>query len=413
MKKQQNSYSSTFSLKLYNLCQRIPFLRYLKVLLYFTDALLLLFIRKPKYNKRKKKEVLVIYNYAFGDGIIWLCSARQLRKIYPKDKYNITLICQKGIHSLYENEKIFDNVIPFNLTGATFNPKVRFNLFKLLREKYYDIILDPIGVAECTTNVFMSRALVAKEKITILDKTLDKYLCPKWVYNRVYNKIIEVNDKNLSLIEFYAEFIRGLGDKNFEVKLEKIKINNFNIKLPKKYFIVFPSASTMLKRWPIERYAELIKRIYEKTKLPILFCGTGSDLNSINELKELIKNYNILQYDFVNKTSLLEFIEVVKRAEFVITNDTSTYHIAVVNQVPVTIITGGYTYNRYVEYNFKNMNKYLKPYIVTNNSKCFNCDNNCKFLKSSDTTWPCLNDITINDAWKTVSKMIDDIKKEN
>lgn len=399
-------YSSNFSLKLYNLCQRFPFLRKLKVLLYFADWFLLLFIKKPKYTKRNKKEIFVIYNYAFGDGIIWLCSARKLRELYPTSQYKITLICQKGIHSLYENENIFDEVIPFNLTKATFNLKIRFQLFQLLRKKYYDIVLDPIGVAECTTNVFMCRALVSKEKITILDKTLNKYLCPKWLYNKVYTKIIEVKTKNLSLLEFYAEFIRGLGIKNFEVEFTKIKVKNFKIKLPKEYFIVFPSASTQLKRWPVERYAEIIKKVYNKTKLPILFCGTSSDIDSISALKELIKD--IPQYDMVNKTTLLEFIEIVKRAKFVITNDTSTYHIAVTNEVPVTIITGGYTYDRYVKYQFKNENKHLKPYIVVNHAKCFNCDNNCAYLKNGDTVWPCLNKISVNDAWKVISKMIDE-----
>lgn len=406
MKKEK--YISNFSLKLYNLCQRIPFLRYLKVLLYFSDAVLLFFIRKPKYKKRKKKEVLVIYNYAFGDGVIWLCSGRQLRKLYPKEQYNITLICQKGIHSLYENENIFDKVIPYNLTKATFNLKIRFELFKLLRENFYDLVLDPIGVAECTTNVFMSRALVSKEKITILDQTLESYLCPKWIYNKIYTKVINVNVKNLSLLEFYAEFIRGLGLKNFEVKFDKIKINKFKVELPKEYYIIFPSASTMLKRWPVERYAEIIHRIYKKTKLPILFCGTNSDVNSINELKALVSD--VPQYDIVNKTTLLEFIEVVKRAKFVITNDTSTYHIAVTNEVPVTIITGGYTYDRYVKYNFKNMNKYLKPYIVTSELKCFNCDNKCKLLKKNDKIWPCLDKVTIEKAWDTINQMLEDLK---
>lgn len=408
MKKEK--YISNFSLKLYNLCQRIPFLRKLKVLLYFTDSILLLFIKKPKSNKTKKQEIFVIYNYAFGDGVIWLCSARKLRNIYPKNKYNITLICQKGLQSLYENENIFDEIISFELTKATFDLKTRYKLFKKLREKEYDIVLDPIGVAECTTNVFMSRTLVAKEKISIIDETLDNYMCPKWLYNKIYTKIIRIKQKNLSLIEYYAEFIRGLGLTNFEVKLENIKIKNFKINLPKEYYIVFPSASTLLKRWPIKKYAEIINKIYLKTGLPLLFCGTNNDVDSINELKKLLKN--IPFYDIVNKTSLLEFIEVVKRAKFVITNDTSTYHIAVTNQVPVTIITGGYTYDRYVKYDFKNKNRYLKPYIVTSNLKCFNCDNKCKYLKSTDKIWPCLEKITVQDAWKIIDKMIDNIKSE-
>ena len=384
--KKNEKYSSSISLKLYNLCQRFPFLRKLKVILYFVDFFLLLFIKKPKYEERKKKEIFIMYNYAFGDGVIWLCTARELRRIYPKNKYRITLICQKGIHSIYENEGIFDEVIPFPLTKATFNLKTRFELYKVLRKRYYDIVLDPIGVAECTTNVFMSRALVANEKITLLDTTLDDFMCPKWLYKKIYTKVIEIKEKNLSLLEFYAYLIRGIGDANYEVKMDKIKVKNFNVDLPKSYYIVFPSASTRLKRWPVDRYAEIVKRVYKKTKLPLLFCGTSSDIDSINELKELIKD--VPQVDIVGKTNLLEFIEVIKKAKFVITNDTSTYHIAVTNEVPVTLISGGYTYDRYCKYDFKNKDKYLRPYLAMSNDDCFNCDNICKYLKSNDSIWP-------------------------
>ena len=407
MKKQKEKYLSNFSLKLYNICQRFPFVRNLKVILYYTDIFLLIFIKKPKYKKNKKKEILIIYNYAFGDGIIWLCTAKHIRELYPRDNYNITLICQKGLNSIYENENIFDKVIGYDLTRSTYNIKTRFNLYKLLRSNYYDILLDPIGVAECTTNVFMSRAVVAEKKYTLLDTTLKDKMCPQKIYNKIYTEVFLINKKNISLIEYYASFLNKLGLNDFKVKLEGTSVKKFKINLPNEYYIVFPSASTKLKRWPIERYAEIIKMVHKKTSLPILFCGTSNDKESIEELKKLIKG--IPSFDIVNKTSLLEFIEVIKRSKFVITNDTSTYHIAVTNQVPVTIITGGYTYDRYVTYDFEDKEKYRKPYIVVHKMQCFNCDNKCPKLKSNDKIWPCLDAITVDDTWKVVEKMINEL----
>ena len=401
----KDNYISNFSLKLYNICQKYPIFRKYKILLYFIDAILLLFIRKPLKTKNSKKKVLIIYNYAFGDGIIFLCSFKHIRKIYPKKEYTISLICQKGLQSIYENTSIFDEVIPYDLTKSTFSLHERFNLFKLLRKKYYDVVLDPIGANECTTNVFMCRAISAAQKITIIDTTIDKKLCPPWMYKKIYSEIIEVKEKNLSLISYYAEFIKGLGLKDFKVKLEHTPSRKITINLPKEYYIVFPSASTLLKRWPIDRYAQIIRRMYQKTKLPVLFCGTSNDLNSINELKSKISD--IPQYNIVGKTNLLDFIEIVKRAKYVITNDTSTYHIAVTNEVPVAIITGGYTYNRYVLYDFPDADKYKKPYIIVNQMPCFNCDNRCDKLKDGNGLWPCLDKITVDYAWKIISKMID------
>ena len=240
-------------------------------------------------------------------------------------------------------------------------------------------------------------ALTEKQYREIID-TMEKK-CPKNILKNTYDEIKILKEK--TLIGQYYEF---LYDK-YKIVYHKQDYNIKNLELPKEYYIVFPSASTELKRWPIDRYAKIIKKIYKKTKLPILFCGTNSDIESINELKKLIKD--IPQYDYVNKTSLLEFFEVIKQSKFVITNDTSTYHIAVINEIPVAIITGGFTYDRYVEYDFKGNEKYKKPYIIVNKMDCFNCYNRCCKINSKDSIWPCLDKIAIDDAWKIIEKMID------
>lgn len=403
-----NSYSSNFSLKLYKLCQRLPFLRKLKVFLYFFDSFLLIFIKKPKYKKEEKKKIFIMYNYAFGDGIIWLNVAKDLRKIYKSSEYEITLICQKGLNSIYEISNIFDKVVPFNLTEATFNIFRRFELYKKLREEYYDIVIDPIGVYECTTNVFMSRALVAKNKISILDDTLGNKMCPNWIISKIYDEIVHIKSPGLSLIEYYAEMIRYLSnDRLYKVTLSKISGIKSQIKIPEEYYIVFPSASTDLKKWPIERYAQIVRKIYMKTGLTLLICGTNADKNDCEKLCDLI--HDIPYVNIISNTSLLEFIYVINHAKFVITNDTSTYHIAVTNQVPVAIITGGYTYDRYVKYDFDGADKYRKPYIIVNEMNCFNCDNKCSKISASDKIWPCLEAISIEYAWKIIEKMIDEL----
>lgn len=400
----KNNYSSGLSLKLYALCQRYPWIRKVKVILYFFDSFFLLFIRKPKKKSQTKKQIFIMFNYAFGDGIIWLTAISDLRKIYPQNEYEITLMCQRGLGQIYENSNLFDKVIPYNLTESTFNIKERFKLYKQLRQKHYDIVIDPIGVSECTTNIFMSRVLCSNKKITILDVTIDNQMCPAWLYKKIYTKVFKINEPKISLLDYYAEILRQLGLNNYEVKLNRFNPISLRFKIPKEYYIVFPSASTELKRWPIDRYAEIVKRIYNKTKLPILLCGTEMDRKYYNDLLSLIPNVPYI--DIISKTSLVEFIEVIKRAKFVVTNDTSTYHIAVVNEIPVAIITGGYTYDKYVLYNFKGNENYIKPYVIVKENECFNCDNICCRLKSNDKIWPCLNDITVDYAWKIIDQMI-------
>ncbi len=402
-------YISNIFIKLYAFLQRHQILRRIKIITFFIDFFLLLFIKKPNKQKNPvdKKKIIFVYNLALGDSVIWICSMKKIRKLYDSKNYEITLICQKGLQSLFQAEKVFDIVIPLEFTEATVNLKKRFSIFKILRSEYYDIMIDPIGVAECTTNVFMSRAIVADEKITVLDKKLGQYNCPKWLVNNIYTDVKEIDISNLSLIEFYAEFIRKLGFRDFEVSFIKPVDVKPNIDIPDSYFIVFPSASTYLKCWPIDRYAEITKKIYKKTGLKLLLCGTEKDRNFINEYIKLLNN-EVPYYDIVGKTKLLEFINVIKRSSLIITNDTSTYHIAAVCEIPVGIITGGYTYDRYVEYRFLKENKFKKPCIIVNKRPCFNCGNRCPYLTQTDKIWPCLDEVTVSYAWKKIEKLIEE-----
>ena len=192
------------------------------------------------------------------------------------------------------------------------------------------------------------------------------------------NKELKEKIKEFDLARYEAQIIAIQTGKNDEEKLKKAQ----------------------------DLYAELIERIYAKTKLPVVFCGTNSDIKDVEEVTKNIKTAKYI--NILGKTSVLEFIEVIRRAKFVITNDTGAYHIALGLEVPVSIITGGYTYDGFVTYNFKN-NPYKKPYIITDKRECFNCNSNCKYLEKGQDKWPCLHAVTVDYAWKTVEQMINDI----
>ncbi len=375
-------------------------LKKMKSLMYYVDRNLNLYVHKPKNDSKEKQRVLIVFNLALGDGVVFLCAMKDIRKIYPKNKYILDITCQKGLESIYIKTGLFDNVIPENYTKGTLDIKERYKIIKELNKNYYDLVLDPVGANECFTNVLMTRNIKAKKKVGAIMKNTP-CICPKHILKKTYSDIKTI--KTSSLIEQYFEFFY---DK-YEVKYCDLPRENHNLNLPKDYFIVFPSASTELKRWPIDRYAEIVRRIYKKTKLPLVICGTEGDRASFNELEELIKDDDIPIVDIIGKTNLLSFFDVIAKSKLVITNDTSTYHIAVVTETPVAIITGGYTYDRYVLYDFKGNNKYRKPYPIVNKMNCFNCMNNCNVIANGDKTWPCLDKVTTDYAWKIIEKMID------
>lgn len=394
MKKSKNTF-----ITLNSIVQKFS-LQKVKAVMYYIDRPLTLLSGKTNYKETKKKKIAIIYNLAFGDGIVFRSALSNYLKDYDKDECEVTLFCQKGLKNIYNSIYDFNEIVELDFNKATVNLKERYKNIKIIRKNYYDTLLDPVGANECFTNVLMSRCFQAKEKIGCIINN-NKVICPKNILNKTYTQIKYLDEK--SLIGQYFEYF----NKSTDIKFLTIKGNKPSIKLPKDYYIVFPSASTDLKKWPIERYAKIVRKIYKKTKLPLLICGTNADKNDCNKLINLIKDVPYI--DIIGKTSLLEFIYVINKAKFVVTNDTSTYHIAVTNEVPVAIITGGYTYDRYVEYNFKGNNKYKKPYIIVNKQDCFNCDNKCSKINHNDKIWPCLEAISVDYAWKIIEKMIDEL----
>ena len=400
-----NNYISNVFIKILGRTQKSQFMKKMKLLYYYIDSILLIGLKNEKSIVNTKKKVLIIYNIALGDGVVFRCTVLHLNKLFPKKDYEIHLACQNGLNYLYDSDNIFDRIIPIDFNKSTVNLKIRRENFKKLRETYYDIVIDPVGISEWTTNIFYSRAVYGKEKIGLIDPYISNYCNPKLI-NKIYNKIIKLDKPNLSLLEYYSLFFNKLADENnlINVGFEKLNTKLSKIKLPKKYYIIFPNASLALKRWHLDRYIYLAQKIFEKTQMTLVILGTNAD----KETMELFKsNLSVPFIDLFNKTSLNDYIDIIDKASLVVTNDTSAYHISLVEQTPVAIVTGGYTYSRYVLYDFKRKNEFIKPCIIVSNDKCFDCYNRCPYLKKDDTNWPCLEHISDEYAWKKISEYID------
>lgn len=382
--------------------KNFPILNLFKHLFFIFDSIVIIFFKKPK--KCEKKQVLILANLGLGDAMDFLSVANKYRKYYDKEIYEITFVTSNGLKKLFESESDFDNIYQKNFNEITVNLKKRFAFINFLREKYWDVAIEIMGPNGCSPSLYLMHTIKADNKYSLLNKAISN--CPMYMIRKTYNNLFTVDDIKMSNIEYYNRAYEMIcNDKNNIIEYVKTKQYDKEVDLPKDYYIVFPSASTDRKRWPIDRYAKLIDKIYNETKLPVVFCGTSIDTKDVELLVSLIdkktKYINIL-----GKTSIPAFIQVIKEAKFVITNDTGAYHIAVIEEVPVAIISGVYTYEGFVLYDFKGNDRYKKPYTIVSLRDCKNCMGRCIHSKSND-VYPCLNDITIDNAWKVVKKMIE------
>lgn len=384
--------------RILQLLMKIPMLQNIRILFYFYDRLVLLFINKPKKVVEKNKQVLVVFPFALGDCVLFLGAIDGVRKVYPKDKYEVHITCQKGYEDLFEEH--FDNVIPLEYTKASVNPFYRITMYRVLRNRRYDVVLDPIGCKVCSPNVFAANAVCADEIIGVYDFPEEKGAqCPKWIRDKVYTKIVSVTEKGIHKINYYGKVWESLADIECKVGPAKLPYLADNMNLPDEYFVVFPTASLPVKQWPVERFSQLAQRIYKRTGYHLVLCGTEQDKQAVDGFIEGLEGVPYINY--AGKTDVRQFIEIIRNAKLLVTNDTSAYHIGVAVKQKVCVVTGGYVYDAFIDYNYEG---YEKPGIVCKKRECYNCNNACKF-KVKD-IYPCVEENTVEEAWQVVERLL-------
>ncbi len=99
-------------------------------------------------------------------------------------------------------------------------------------------------------------------------------------------------------------------------------------------FIVCPGSVWPTKRWTIEGYAALIRRL-EKDYGRVLICGGSSDIPIARAIHMQAHQQGV---DLTGRADLQTFMALTDHARLVISNDSAPMHIAVARGVPVVAI---------------------------------------------------------------------------
>ena len=97
------------------------------------------------------------------------------------------------------------------------------------------------------------------------------------------------------------------------------------------------SASLPMKRWPLERFAELADRVIQQYSCRILFAAGPSDTWTEGILEIMVHKDRA---SFIPPLHLLTLASLFKRCDLLIGNDTGTMHLACAVGTPVLAIFG-------------------------------------------------------------------------
>ncbi len=159
------------------------------------------------------------------------------------------------------------------------------------------------------------------------------------------------NQLRLFYLIFPKEFFLNKTWENYmQVVLKRLNLTNYLVRDVKSVAIHAGSNKYMAglekyKRWPIDRYFDLIKELKNKTNIEKVYwlIGPGED-DIVNEVKKYAKENSVNEIIFCNKKfngSILQLLRFLSEVDYFIGNDSGISHLASITGIPMTVLVTG------------------------------------------------------------------------
>ena len=278
----------------------------------------------------KALNVLVIKLSALGDFVLALGAMKAVREMHPKAR--ITLLTTPFFKEFAELCPYVDAV---ETDGRPDSMKATAALITRIRKAKYDIIYD-FQTSGRTKNYF-----------TALSKTGK---APLWSGHHEKAAFFHDNGERATMhsIDRLAEQLevagvapggRWLGNSAPKPDLSWVRpklrdaprLQPAYFSLEEPYMLLIPGASAHreAKRWPVENYAELAKRVADAGITPVIIGGKDE-----GPLAHEIVRQEPRTKSLTTRTDLFQIVTLAEKALFVVGNDTGPMHMAAIAGAP-------------------------------------------------------------------------------
>ncbi|WP_432647352.1 glycosyltransferase family 9 protein [Mitsuokella sp.] len=137
----------------------------------------------------------------------------------------------------------------------------------------------------------------------------------------------------------------------------------------KRYCIVCPSVSTAVahfdreRKWPLERFTEIVDFIIDNSDISIVVCGVQSDKADNDYIITHCKNPSRV-IDMTGKTTFTQWIELIRNAVFLFGNDSGYTHLAAFLKTPSFVLAGYWNYGNFLPYIGNNVRQKTVPFNI-------------------------------------------------
>lgn len=267
---------------------------------------------------REMKKIVVCKFKGMGSIIQATPLLKTLRNRYP----NAEIIFVTSI----ENEKIVSKITCINgayiLNDRSFFKLIgsSFSLVRRLIKFRADVYID-LEIYSNFSSIITTLS-IAKERFGY-------YLRENRYRLGMYTHMMYFNTK-APISQTYLQFARLLSIDSVDEKLYEIEENNSIQVEYENYIVINPNASDLRyeRRWPAENFVALSQKITERyPDLKQVYIGGPSESEYVKTITQKLNEYPQI-IDVSGKTTIDELIEILRKTQLLITNDTGPMHLA-------------------------------------------------------------------------------------
>ncbi len=363
------------------IAQKLAFLAY-----WALDFLSLFGVRS---NPRPDRIALVRLD-AIGDFIIWLDAAKEYRRIYPNQR--IVLVASAVWADFARAFPYWDEVWSVDVRRMARNVFYRWKLLKKIRQQGFSTAIQPTYSRSFIHGDSVIRATGAKERIGSAGDLSNISATAKRISDRWYTRLVPAAPSPLMELERNAEFVRNLTQQEYRASMPSIspEPDHLPSELPHDYFVLFPGASWVGRKWPAREFSQVAKALFEQHGWQLVLCGAASEATLCEAIIKLAK---VPAISLAGQTSLTKLAEVIRHARMLVGNETSAIHLAAAVGTPAVCILGGGHYGRFMPYPEKLPG--IKPLVAYHDMPCYKCNWRCTQPHVEGGPVPCIDRVSV------------------
>lgn len=353
-------------------------------------------------NKKRKdggRHLALVRLDAIGDFVLWAGTIKHLRERY--NDYRITLIVNEKTYSLAQTLPYWDEIFPINIEQLKYDLIYRRKLLSEISSRPFDVAIHPTYSRDIFTGDSIIRATQAKMRLGVQGDYHNTLKILRLISDSWYTKLITIPNSISFELDRNYQFLSNFLQTKIPSEICYLPSIPLRAELreainARRYIIIFPGATKPIRHWPIEKYQSLLKKLINilSPDILIILCGGVDEFTLCSSIQAQLTDRTI---NLAGKTTLADFVELLRSAHLLISNETSAIHIAVAVSTPTICIAGGGHYERFVRYPSRLVPK-GQLIVLTHQMPCFGCNWQCTQQLHASGAAPCVASVEVENV---------------